>query len=513
MDFLYLFQNDFHYLLPELFLSLSILILLVYGVIISTESTLNFPILVRNVAWLCIISLMISFLLMINEEFIIESHALFNGLLISDSWTQSIKMVICLSGIFSIIIAIQYLEKEKLNDYEFSIIVLLAILGMFFIISSHDLMSLYMSIELQSLSLYVLACYKRNSVFSVEAGLKYFVLGAFSSGLLLFGISLLYGFTGCTHFEDLTKLLVASCENEVSSSFLLVNKGLEIGLIFVVVSLLFKIYAVPFHLWVPDVYEGSPTAVTSFFASVPSLSIVAVFSRLLYNTFHDLLLDWQFIIVICSILSILLGSIGAIAQHNIKRFIAYSAIGHVGYFMIALSTATSEGLEGLLLYIIIYIVTSLSFFSILMGLREKLKSFDHRDINKKEGEFEFINEFHGLSRNYPIYGFSLAILLFSMAGIPPLAGFFSKLYVFSNAIHNELFILVLVGIFGSVLSAVYYLRVIRLMYFGQSERWISLEIMSKEKSLVASGGILFLIIFFIFPSSILTFIHYATLSL
>lgn len=510
MDFLYLFEKDFHYLLPELFLTSSILILLVYGVLLATESSFNYPILVRNVAWLSIISLSLSAYLLVNQGLVGNPLALLGNLVINDSWTQTAKVIICLSGMASILIAIQYLEKERLNDFEFSIIVLLAILGMLFIVSSDDLMSLYMSIELQSLSLYVLACYKRNSVFSVEAGLKYFVLGAFSSGLLLFGISLLYGFTGCTHLEDLGKLIVTS--SEVTEGLLTVSNGIKVGLLFVGISLLFKIYAVPFHLWVPDVYQGSPTAITSFFAITPSLSVVAVLSRLFYCTFHDLLVDWQLIIVICSCLSILIGSLGAIAQKNIKRFLAYSAIGHVGYFLMALATGTSEGLESLLLYIIIYIITSLSFFTILLGLRKQSLITQSTRKEFQEGEIETINQFQGLARMQPVISFSLAVLLFSMAGIPPLAGFFSKLYVFLTAVHNQLFFLVFVGILGSVLGAVYYLRIIRLMYFGQSNDWETFEWISKERSIISSSSIFFVLFFFLYPTPLLIMIHQAVLS-
>mgnify|MGYP001189840826 CR=1 FL=1 len=504
MDFLLLFGNDFQVLIPELFITLSICILLMYGVLNSTSFSANFPILSRNVSWLCILTIGWSIYLMVNEGIFDFSGTSLYGLLKIDSWTQATKLIVLTSALLSLLISLDYLKKEKLNDFEFSILILLALLGMLFIISSHDLMSFYMAIELQSLSLYVLACFKRTSVLSVEAGLKYFILGAFSSGLLLFGISMIYGFSGATHFEDIAKLVSVT---SMDDSFISSGGGIKVGLLFVCIGLLFKIYAVPFHQWVPDVYQGSPTIVTAFFATTPSLSVFALLVRVLHSTFYNLIIDWQIILIICSVLSLIVGSLGALYQIKIKRFLAYSAISHVGYILIALSTGSMEGVESLLFYIIVYILMSISFFSIIMSMRTIRRSSETYEVSYSEGEIENMDDFKGLGRIRPIYSFILAILLFSMAGIPPLAGFFSKLYIFISAIKEDLIYLVLIGILASVLGAVYYLKIIRWMYFSVPENWFSFDEISKERSYLISLAMCFVSFFFLYPNPILLTIH------
>nr|AGH24446.1 NADH dehydrogenase subunit 2 [Reclinomonas americana ATCC 50284] len=494
MNFLTFFENDIKVLFPELFLTISILALLVYGVMYSTSALHNYPIMIKTTGWLSIQVLFITILLTINNP--IHNQTIMNNLLIADYFGTVTKTVLLISSLVAILISFDYIQKERINFFEYMILILLATLGMLLIISSYDLMSMYLAIEFQSLCLYVLAAFKRNSLFSVEAGLKYFVLGAFSSGIMLFGISIIYGFTGVTGFEDLGKLLIFSSNDSLISS-----SGIILGIVFVSVGLLFKIYAVPFHVWVPDVYQGSPTIVTAFFAIAPSISVLTLLTRLYTSVLHDLITYWQPVFIFCSIASMLLGSLGALSQKRIKRLLAYSAIGHVGYILIALSTGTPEGIRGLLVYAVIYIIMSTCFFTILISLRKKYSG----------NQIVTIDELRALYKSNPVLSSTLAIVLFSMAGIPPLAGFFSKLYVFLPAIHEGLFLLVLVGIVASVISAVYYLGLVKIMYFEKLDSWTSFEQVDKQKAIILGVTTFLILFFFIYPSPLILMSHKAAL--
>lgn len=494
MNFISLFENDFKAIFPEIYLTIGILALLVYGVVYSTSAAHNYPIIIRSTGWLSIQLLLISVLLTLNNP--MQDIIIMNNLMVSDYFGQIAKVVILLSSLVAIIISLDYIKKERINFFEYMILVLLAVLGMLLIVSSYDLMTMYLAIEFQSLCLYVLAAFKRNSIYSVEAGLKYFVLGAFSSGMLLFGISIIYGFTGVTGFEDLAKLAIFTSNEDVYLS-----SGIILGIVFISVGLLFKVYAVPFHVWVPDVYQGSPTIVTAFFAITPSISVLTLLTRLFASTLHDLITYWQPIFIFCSIASMLLGSVVALSQNRIKRLLAYSAIGHCGYVLIALSTGTPEGIRGLLMYSIIYIIMSACFFTVLLSLRKKDMS----------GQIVFINELKALYKANPVLASTLAIALFSMAGIPPLAGFFSKLYVFLPAIHEGLYILVFVGIVGSVISAVYYLWLVKIMYFEKVDKWTSFEQVDKQKAFILGTTVFILLFFFMYPSPIILMSHKAAL--
>lgn len=494
MNFLTIFENDIKVLFPELFLTISILALLMYGVVYSTSSHHDNPIIIRTTGWLSIQVLFITILLTINNP--IQNKVIMNNLLVTDYFGLVTKTVLLISSLVAVLISFDYIRKERINLFEYMILILLGTLGMLLIISSYDLMSMYLAIEFQSLCLYVLAAFKRNSLFSVEAGLKYFVLGAFSSGIMLFGISIVYGFTGATGFEDLGKLLIFS-----SNDSILLSSGIILGIVFISVGLLFKVYAVPFHVWVPDVYQGSPTIVTAFFAMVPSISVLTLLTRLYSSVLHDLIQYWQPVFIFCSIASMLLGSLGALSQKRIKRLLAYSAIGHAGYVLIALATGTPEGIRGLLVYIIIYIIMSTCFFTILLSLRKK------HDGN----QVVMIDELRSLYKTNPVLSLTLAIVLFSMAGIPPLAGFFSKLYVFLPAIHEGLFVLVFVGIVASVISAVYYLGLVKIMYFDKHDSWISFEQVDKQKALVLGITTFLIVFFFVYPSPLVLMSHKAAL--
>lgn len=489
-----LFENDLNILLPEYFFAGSTILLLSYGVIYSTSSKYAYPQMIRSIIWLSILVLTITGILILNNNTV--GTTIINGLLISDYFGDIAKFILLVTTATTLLMSLDYVEKETIRFFEYVILTLLATLGMLFLASSYDLIAMYLAIEFQSLCLYVLAALKRNSLYSVEAGLKYFILGAFSSGILLFGISILYGFTGVTGFEDLSKLLIS-----MSSNDFIFSSGILLGVICIGVGLLFKIYAVPFHVWVPDVYQGSPTIITAYFAIVPSISVFTLIIRFFITTLHDLIEYWQPIFVVCAVASMLLGSIAALSQKRIKRLIAYSAIGHVGYILIGLASGTPEGIRGVLIYIVIYITMSIAFFSILLSLR---KTSDNTQL-------VFLSEFKQLHKSNPVLAISLTIVLFSMAGIPPIAGFFSKLYVFLPAIHEGLYILILIGILASVISAVYYLNLIRIMYFEKADLWCDIIQIDKEKAVVLSVALFLLLFFFIFPAPLVLMSHKAAL--
>jgi proton-translocating NADH-quinone oxidoreductase chain N len=386
MEHFDIFQNHFKTLIPELFFISSTFVLLLYGVIYNPSAYYKFPILTKPIGWLAIQTLFITVLLLVNHQ-TEASSVILNNVLINDDFTLVIKTIILLSALSSILISLDYMgtKNQKINSFELILLILFSTLGMLFIISSYDLITMYLAIELQSLSFYVIAAFQRNNEFSTEAGLKYFILGALSSGILLFGESILYGFTGITNFEELCKLFTAS-KNPVNETFIAdasyqlypewidkiaPSSAAVLGLFFILIAFLFKIGAVPFHMWTPDVYEGAPTSVTAFFAITPKIAIIALMLRLTIYTFYDLIEAWQLIIVICAFLSMFVGTFGAINQNKIKRLFAYSSIAHVGYLLIALSTGTIESIESLLVYIIIYILMIINVFGILLVMAKE----------------------------------------------------------------------------------------------------------------------------------------------
>lgn len=352
--------------------------------------------------------------------------------------------------------------------------------SMLFLISSYDLIAMYLAIELQGLSFYILASSKRNSEFSTEAGLKYFILGAFSSGILLFGCSLIYGFTGLTSFSGLAKFFVGlSLAN--SNEFLL-------GILFLATGFLFKLTAVPFHMWVPDVYEGSPTAVTSYFAIVPKIAVLGIFLKLFLFVFFELFFSWQQILIFCSMASMIVGSIAAVYQKKIKRLLAFSSIGHMGYILIGICCGTLEGIASTLLYTIIYVIMTINIFAVILTL----KSNNFR--------IKYIEDFAILSKSNPLLALSVALVLFSMAGIPPLAGFCSKFLVFFVALESSLYSLAFVGILTSVISCFYYIRLIKILYFDKPLKWVVYQPMDREKSILLAISLFFIVYFFCYPS-------------
>lgn len=491
-----LFANDFKAVIPEIFCVTAILTLLVYGVLYSTSARYGYPILSRNVTWLAVFTLAMTVLLLLNHSYL--DTTVFHNTFIVDHFSQFIKIIVLLSAAGALLISLDYLRQQQINSFEYAILISLATLGMVLLISSYDLISLYLAIEFQSLCLYVLAALKRNSEFSTEAGLKYFILGAFSSGILLFGSSLVYGFTGMTSFEDLAKLFTG-----LGSSDSIQTGGVLIGLILISVGLLFKVYAVPFHVWVPDVYEGSPTIVTAFFAVTPSISVLAVFLRLFLSTFYDFLDAWQQLLLFCSIASMIVATFAALSQKKLKRLLAYSAIGHAGYLLIGFASGTPDGVQALLLYSIIYIIMTLGMFTFLLATRDQ---FNGQQIR-------YLSDMNVLFRTNPILALSVALILFSLAGIPPLAGFFSKLYVFFAAIKVSLYFVVLIGVVTSVIGSVYYLRLIQIMYFEKAKTLVTYQQMDRVKSLILGITCFFLVFFIAYPSPLMIATHKAALAL
>ena len=416
-------MENLNLVLPEIFISLSIMFLLVLGVFKKNSSKIIF-----NVS---LLALLITAIITFNETSNIDRVTLFNNSVVIDYMSSLMKIITLLGAFLVLVISPTYLKTFMIYKIEYPVLILSSVLGMMVMISSNDLIVFYMGLELQSLALYVLATFNRDQVKSSEAGLKYFVLSALSSGLLLYGCSLIYGFSGSTNFNVISNQLNT---NEYVLTF---------GIVFILVGLAFKISAVPFHMWAPDVYEGSPTSVTLFFTMVPKIAALTVFVRFLYVPFLNLIDQWQMIIVFLSIASMLFGAIAAIGQTNIKRLIAYSSIGHIGYTLAGLATGSNEGIQSSIIYISIYIIMNLALFSCLLMLK------------RNDEYYEQIDDLSGLSKNHPLLSFSFLIILFSLAGIPPLAGFFAKFYVFKAVIEQSMYFLAIVGLLSTVVAAFY----------------------------------------------------------
>ncbi len=419
-------------ILPEIFISLAIMLFLIIGVFKKGSSSLIYN--------LTTISLVILLAILLNLNSAQES-SLFNESYKIDNLSNFMKIIMIISGIFVMLASSKYLQIIKISKIEYPVLVLSAILGMMVMISSNDLIVFYMGLELQSLALYVLASFNRDNLLSTESGLKYFILSALSSGLLLYGCSLIYGFSETTNF------------NEILNNSSGAEYGLTFGIVFILVGLAFKISAVPFHMWAPDVYQGSPTSVTIFFAILPKIAALTVFIRFLYVPFLNMIDQWQMIIIFISIASMIFGAVAAIGQTNLKRLVAYSSIGHMGYALAGLSVGTNQGIQSSITYISIYFVMNLAFFSCLFMLR------------RGDNYFEKIDDLSGLSKNHPILAFSMMVILFSLAGIPPLAGFFAKFYIFMAVIEQSMYFLAVVGLLSTVVAAFYYLRIIKIIYF------------------------------------------------
>ncbi|MBP1882647.1 MULTISPECIES: NADH-quinone oxidoreductase subunit NuoN [Sinorhizobium] len=424
---------------PELILAVGAMVLLMIGVFSSERSATS------TVTGLAVALLIIAGLWLVLKTG--EGEA-YGGAFLSDPFARFMKVLALIGSITAMVMTVGHARSAQIDRFEFPVLLVLATLGMLLMISANDLISLYLSLELQSLALYVVAAINRDSVRSTEAGLKYFVLGALSSGMLLYGMSLVYGFTGHTGFDEIAAALTAEGR----------SLGLVFGLVFILAGLAFKISAVPFHMWTPDVYEGAPTPVTAFFAAAPKVAAMSILVRIVINAFEPVVADWQQIVVFISIASMLLGAFAAIGQRNIKRLMAYSSIGHMGYALVGLAAGSMAGVRGVILYMLIYMIMTLGTFACILAMR------------RKEGEYvENIDDLAGLSQTNPFMASVLTVLMFSLAGIPPLAGFFAKYFVFVAAIEAHLYALAIIGVLASVVGAYYYLRVIKVMWFDEAK--------------------------------------------
>ena len=460
------------YILPELFLSFVIMALLMIGVFVKKSFKL--------VNLLTILSLIFGIALILNQPN--ETIKIFNESYIVDRFSIFMKTLTLLFCILILLSSKDYVKSTNLDKIEYPIIILAATLGMILMISSYDLIVFYLGLELQSLCLYILAAFRRDDERSTEAGLKYFVLSALASGILLYGCSLIYGFTESTNFEIIANNLDES------------NPGAVFGIVFIIVGLAFKVSAVPFHMWTPDVYEGSPTSITGFFALIPKIAALSVFIRFMYVPFINVISQWQTIIVFLSIASMVLGAVAAIGQNNIKRLMAYSSIGHMGYALAGLATGTNSGIQSTIIYLTIYLVMNLGIFGCIFMM-------------KRENVFyENINELSGLSKNHPVLALSFLILLFSLAGIPPLAGFFAKFYVFMVVIESKMYALAIIGLVTTVVSAFYYLRIIKIIYFDKPKKpFEEIYDWGLKISLILSS--ILILIYFTYPSILINAVN------
>ena len=528
---------DFFELAPEIFLISATISILLFSTSKSRHKS------VGNVAWLGLVSIFITILLIATKP--ITTVNLCYNTLILDNFTYYCKIALLLSTASTILMSLQYFKQETVNTFESIVLILLSTCSMLFMISAYDLIAIYLAIELQSLCFYVIAASKRTSEFSTEAGLKYFVLGAFSSGILLFGCSMIYGFTGVTNLEELAKIFTgrlgssivdfSNLDNTVNSNWtlssiasysVLNDAASRLGILFVAVGFLFKLTAVPFHMWAPDVYEGSPTYVTAFFSIAPKIAILANMLRVFVYSFYDP--TWQQLFVLCSIASMTLGAIAGLGQNKIKRLLAYSSIGHVGYLLIGLACGTIEGIQSLLIGILIYVFMTINAFAVVLALRQN-----------RQAPLKYISDLSGLAKTNPILAFTFSITMFSYAGIPPLAGFCSKLYLFLAALGCGAYLLALVGVIASVISCFYYIRFVKVMYFDakipssafsthlSSQNEIreglannfrgsfvaSRRVTDREKSLLLAVTLCFITFFFLYPSPFFLITHQMALSL
>lgn len=450
--------------LPELILAVGALVLLMIGAFGGERAT---PL----VTTLAVLLIAVAGLVLLFKA---EDGVTFGGAFVLDPFARFMKVLALIGSGFAIVMSVNYVKRERIARFEYPVLILLATLGMLMMISANDLIAVYLGLELQSLALYVVAASNRDSVKSTEAGMKYFVLGALSSGMLLYGMSLIYGFTGHTQFQAIATTL----------SHGPIAIGVVFGLVFVIAGVAFKVSAVPFHMWTPDVYEGAPTPVTAFFAAAPKAAAMALFVRVLFGSLGPAAADWQQVVTFIAVASMILGAFAAIGQRNIKRLMAYSSIGHMGFALVGLAAGNQAGVQGIVLYMAIYIAMTLGAFAVILFMRRKGQMVEE------------ISDLAGLSRSHPVIAFIFAMILFSLAGIPPLAGFFAKWYVFLAAIEAQLYGLAVIGVLSSVVGAFYYLRIIKIMYFDEPAG--AFEPMTGELRFVLGLSGIFVILYVVF---------------
>ncbi len=462
---------DFAPALPEIVLAISAMALLMIGVFGGARLAG----LVTTLALVAVIAVI--GLLVLAPHY----GTTFSGGFALDPFARFMKIVALSGSGLAILMSARPAARDRWGSFEYPVLILISTLGMMMMISATDLIALYIGLELQSLALYVVASIDRDNVKSTEAGLKYFVLGALSSGMLLYGSSLAYGFTGHTDFAGIAAALTGHPA----------SMGIIFAIVFILAGLAFKISAVPFHMWTPDVYEGAPTSVTAFFAGAPKVAAMALMVRVVSGPFAPIAHEWQQILVFVAIASMLLGSFAAIGQKNIKRLMAYSSIGHMGYALVGLAAGSQQGVQGVMIYMAVYLVMTLGTFACVLSMRRSGKSV------------ESISDLSGLSKTHPMMAFILAMLMFSLAGVPPLAGFFAKLYVFMAAVKAGLFVLAVIGLVASVVGAFYYLRVVKVMYFDEPTD-VALEPMAPELKAVLGVSGAFIMVFIFFGDGLMT---------
>jgi NADH-quinone oxidoreductase subunit N len=458
-------------LFPELVLILGAMALLMLGVFRPERDAEA-----EAIGWLAIIVIGLAAWLLLQQP--AGVHRLFDGAFVVDGFGRFMKLLTFVAAAVSILLSFDYLRQVRSMKFEYPVLALLATAGMGMMISANDLISLYLGLELQSLALYVMAAIRRDDQRSSEAGLKYFVLGALSSGMLLYGASLIYGFTGSTSFP-----VIAAAAAQPGAAE---NIGLIIGLVFLLVGIAFKVSAVPFHMWTPDVYEGAPTPVTAFFAAAPKVAAMALFMRVALASFAGVRPQWQQVVTALALASMVLGAFAAIGQSNIKRLLAYSAIGNIGYALIGLAAASPEGARGVMIYLVIYVAMTLGAFACVLAMR------------RPEGMVENIDELSGLAQNNLAMATVLAILLFSLAGLPPLAGFFAKFYVFVAAVKEGLWALAIIGVLASVVGAYYYVRIVKIMFFDEPRA--KFAAVQPKAGLVMGVTALYILLYVVWPA-------------
>ncbi|HEX6980515.1 MAG TPA: NADH-quinone oxidoreductase subunit NuoN [Alphaproteobacteria bacterium] len=455
---------------PEIVLACLAMALLMLGVFRGDGAT-------RTISWLALLGLGVVAVLVLSVNG--TRTLVLNDMFVTDAFAAFMKMLVLLGSAAGIAMSLDYNQREGIARPEYPVLVLFATVGMMMMVSANDLIALYVGLELQSLSLYVVASFRRDSLRSTEAGLKYFVLGALSSGMLLYGASLIYGFAGTTKFAALANIMVENADG--------IPLGVIFGIVFLAAGLAFKVSAAPFHMWTPDVYEGAPTPVTAFFSIAPKMAAIALFVRVLVEPFGPLVAEWRQIVIFIAILSMLVGAFAAIWQTNIKRLMAYSSIGHVGYALIGLAAGDETGIRGVLIYMAIYLFMNAATFGVILCMRQQGRMVER------------ITDLSGLARTQPMLAAALAIAMFSMAGIPPLAGFFGKLYVFLAAVTAGLYTLAVIGVLTSVVAAFYYLRIVKLMYFDEPVEAFDWPI-GRPLAVVLAGSTLFTLLFFVYPT-------------
>lgn len=482
MNFSILFANDIKIFFPEIFLAFALLIILIYGVLIATSLNYNYPIITKNIYFLtCYILVITSILTFFNP---VDSALIFQKAFIHDDLARIAKLFVLICSLGTLILSQSYLYRLRINNFEYFILILFSVLGLNLLISSSDLLSAYLAIELQALSFYVLASFQRRSVFSTEAGLKYFILGAFSSGLLLYAFSLIYGVTGSTNLINI-KTFCLDVNFEGSTI-------IKVALVFLIAGFLFKVAAFPFHMWSPDVYEGAPTSTTVFFAVVPKLAILTFFTRMIFFSFSVYADVWGKLLLFSAVGSIVYSAFVAIKQDSLKRLLAYSSIGHVGFILLPLSTNTLDGIQALFFYSMIYMVTSIPTWGIVLAC-----------LNAKKKSQNSINILAGLPNASPLLAFIGALAFFSLAGIPPLAGFYAKVFVFFSAIKSSLYLIAFIVLAISVISTYYYISIVKTIYFEKNKNWIFYNVVSKEKSIVLAISLVLLVFLFFNPNLLL----------